>query len=80
MNERWVPYKQTNGVSVYYHNQMDDPSGVGGKPQHCSSNLAQTLQSESCHNGGRRLLCTHMVACAQASCTLGHELLVIYAG
>ena len=30
MSERWVPFKQTNGVAIYHHDQPDDGSGIGG--------------------------------------------------
>lgn len=33
MSERWVPYKQTNGVAVYYLDEPDSasPNGMGGE-------------------------------------------------
>lgn len=31
MSQRWIPYKQTNGVAIYYHQQNDDSTGVGGE-------------------------------------------------
>uniref|UniRef100_A0A6S8KGU1 Protein ENHANCED DISEASE RESISTANCE 2 C-terminal domain-containing protein n=1 Tax=Dunaliella tertiolecta TaxID=3047 RepID=A0A6S8KGU1_DUNTE len=31
LSDRWIPYKQTNGVSIYHHNQNDDATGIGGE-------------------------------------------------
>ncbi|KAF5830177.1 hypothetical protein DUNSADRAFT_14931 [Dunaliella salina] len=31
LSDRWIPYKQTNGVSIYHHNQSDDATGIGGE-------------------------------------------------
>lgn len=30
-SQRWVPWKQTNGVAVYHHEQADDEQGLGGE-------------------------------------------------
>ncbi len=30
LSERWVPFKQSNGVAIYHHDQPDDGSGIGG--------------------------------------------------
>jgi len=31
MSDRWIPYKQTNGISIYHHNQSDESTGIGGE-------------------------------------------------
>lgn len=31
MAKRWVPYKHSNGVAIYYHQNVTDVEGVGGE-------------------------------------------------